>query len=169
MNRPETGEYAPFYANYIALTKEEDGLEALKQSGILFERLLSSIPDEKATYCYAPGKWSINQVIQHVIDAELIFAYRALRIARGDKTPLPGFDENTYAIHSDANGKTLTNISDFFKQTRQMSIALFRSFEPETYVNLGTASNVQVSVRALCFIISGHCIHHANILQQRYL
>lgn len=169
MNRPEDGEYAPFYAKYIALTKEGNGLEALKHSGILFERLLATIPVKKATYCYTPGKCSVNEVVQHVIDAELIFAYRALCIARGDKTPLPGFDENTYAPNSGANGKSLTNISDFFKQTRQMSISLFRSFEPKTYVNLGTASNAQVSVRALCFIISGHCIHHANILQQRYL
>jgi len=169
MNIPDSAEYAPYYAHYINLVKETNGLDALEQSGNDFSKLLSTIPEEKALYRYAPSKWSVNELIQHVIDAEIIFTYRALRIARMDKTPLPGFEENLYAPNSYADNKSLKDLSALFIQTRQLTTALFNSFEPKCYMNIGTASNANFSVRALCFIIAGHSIHHAAILHQRYL
>ena len=169
MNRPEQNEYAPFYANYVAQVAQENGLLALKESGLLLTKLLSSIPKEKASYRYAPGKWSINEVVQHLIDAEIIFTYRALRIARGDKTALAGFDENAYATNTFADPKKLSELLSLFEQIRKTTELVFSSFDVSTHENIGTASNFPVSVRALCYITAGHTLHHANILKERYL
>ena len=169
MNRPESSEYAPFYANYVAQIPQQNGLLALIESGLMLSKLLKSIPSEKATYRYAPGKWSINEVVQHLIDAEVIFTYRALRIARGDKTPLAGFDENVYAPNAFADDKKLAELILLFEQIRKSSELVFSSFDVSTHENIGTASNFPVSVRALCYITAGHTLHHATVIKERYL
>ncbi len=127
------------------------------------------MPPEKAHYRYAPGKWSVNEVVQHLIDVEIVFSYRALRIARGDKTPLASFDENEYAENTFADSKSLAELIVLFKQTRKSTELLFASFDASTHKNTGIASNATVSVRALCFITAGHTLHHTSILQERYL
>jgi hypothetical protein len=169
MTRPEQSEFAPFYANYVARVPQLNGLTALKESGVDFVKLLQSMPPEKAHYRYAPGKWSVNELVQHLIDAEIIFSYRALRIARGDKTPLAGFDENEYAKNTFADSKSLAELILLFEQTRKSTLFLFGSFDASTHENTGFASNAPVSVRALCFITAGHTLHHASVLKERYL
>jgi len=169
MTRPEQTEYATFYANYVARVPQLNGLTALQESGADFIKLLQSMPPEKAHYRYALGKWSVNELVQHLIDAEIIFSYRALRIARGDKTPLAGFDENEYAKNTFADSKSLAELILLFEQTRKSTLLLFGSFDASTHENTGIASNATVSVRALCFITAGHTLHHASIIKERYL
>ena len=169
MQRPLIDEFAPFYARYIELVPEHDGILALKESGIKIEQFLRAIPAGKGAYRYQPGKWSLNEVLQHVIDTELIFLYRALRIARNDKTPLPGFEQDDYVPAALSDYQSLDTLVDFFKKMRELSIAFFSSFPPHTQTNTGTASGFQVSVRALCFMISGHGLHHLHIIKSRYI
>ena len=169
MNRPLPHEYGAFYRNYIDLVPELDGLTALENSQIYFLNTIRKFPESKSRYKYAPEKWTINDLVQHVIDAELVFAYRALRIARGDRTPLPGFEQDDYVNSAQADFKSLSELSNTFELVRNTTISLFTSFPTHVFENIGEASGSNISVRANAFIISGHCIHHANILNQRYL
>lgn len=169
MQRPLPDEFAPFYANYIALVQQTDGLLALKESSQTMLQTLRSIPATDGTYRYAPGKWSINEVLQHIIDTELIFLYRALRIARNDKTPLPGFEQDDYVPTALSDYQSTDALVQLFATTRQLSLGYFATFPPHTQTNMGTASNAPVSVRALCYMICGHGLHHLHILKTRYL
>jgi hypothetical protein len=169
MTRPEQTEFAPFYANYVARVPQTNGLTALKESDATLVKLLKSMPPEMAHYRYAPGKWSVNEVVQHLIDAEIIFGYRALRIARGDKTPLAGFDENEYSKNTFVDSKSLAELILLFRQTRKSTLLLFGSFDASTHENNGIANQALISVRALCFITAGHTLHHASVLKERYL
>jgi hypothetical protein len=124
---------------------------------------------DKFDFRYAEGKWTIKEIIQHVIDTERIFSYRALRISRNDKTPLPGFDENEYVINTDANNRHLQSLLTELSLVRQSTIALFKSFTPMQLERLGVASNNDISVRAIGFILIGHQKHHQKIFMERYL
>ena len=165
-----TSEYAPYYANYIKQVSTDTTI--VKELERSLERLIQfvpSIPSEKVGYRYAAGKWTIKDIIQHLIDCERIFAYRALRIARKDQTPLPGFEENNYVDAAMANQRELTDLMDEFKIVRQSTIHLFRTFTAEQLAFMGTTSDKPVSVRAIGFIISGHQIHHLEVFKERYL
>ena len=131
--------------------------------------LVHSIPDAKADFRYEEGKWSIRELLCHIIDAERIFAYRALRFSRNDKTPLAGFEENDYAPQANAGGRSLNKIADEMKHLRTSTVDLFESFTPEMLARKGTASNNELSVIGLGFIIAGHETHHLHILKDRYL
>ena len=169
MPRPQENEFAPYYGRYIELVKENDVLEALNAQESLIENFLKSIPEEKWDYAYAEGKWTVKELVQHIIDAERIFTYRALRIARKDETPLPGFEENEYAPASQAGRRTGASLTEELLAVRKATELLFKSFTPEMFQHKGIASNQPVTVNALGFITLGHFYHHRNILIERYL
>lgn len=158
-----------FYKGYVKLVTHPDVLQALRISGYRTMELIHSIPELKADFRYAEGKWSIREVLCHMMDAERIFSYRALRFARNDKTALPGFDENEYAKYLNASGRSLTQIGDEMQHLRTSTVDLFESFNEEMLTRKGTASNSELSVVALGIIIAGHETHHCKVLKERYL
>ncbi|RYU81300.1 DinB family protein [Hymenobacter persicinus] len=168
--RPASGTYVPYFLNYISRVPEgAEPLDLLRQQPAELRALIGNLSEEQALTSYAPGKWTIKQMLLHMIDTERIFAYRALRIARGDQQPLPGFDENAYAEESGADGRTLADLFEEYDAVRQASLTLFRSFSPDMLDRSGTASNNPLTVRALLFVLPGHEAHHMHILRERYL
>lgn len=167
--RPSATEYAPFYGTYVRKVEEEHPLSALENSFQEAKDFLSSLPAEKAEYRYAEGKWSVKEVLQHMIDTERIMGYRALAIARNDKTPLPGFDENAYVENLDIDHRSLAVLMAEFLELRVSTLSLFRSFTNEVLLRQGTMSGNPASVRALAYIITGHQLHHFQVLKERYL
>jgi hypothetical protein len=166
---PAADEYAPYYGRYIALIPP--GADILGQLDRQREEVLTrfrTVPESKGAHRYAPGKWSVRQVVCHLTDTERIMAYRALRIARADATPLPGFDENAYAPESGADAVPLAELVAEFADVRRASVALFRHLPADAWVRRGTASESPFSVRALAWIIVGHPIHHLGVLRERY-
>lgn len=159
----------PFYKGYVKLVEHPDVLQALRISGYRTMELIHSIPEAKTDFRYADGKWSIREVLCHMIDAERIFAYRALRFARNDKTALSGFDENEYAKNLNASARSLKQIGDEMQHLRTTSVDLFESFNKEMLTRKGTANGNELSVVALGFVIAGHETHHCKVLQERYL
>lgn len=161
-------EFNPYYGNYI---KKTSGLtlESLKSSGEKTISFFKNIPSNKLEYRYAEGKWTIKEIIQHLMDAERIFTYRALRIARKDQTPLPGFEQDDYVLPSQANKRSMEDLLNEFKAIKMATATLYDSFSEEMLMELGTASNNPVSVRAIGFIIMGHEIHHCEVIKDRYL
>ena len=167
--RPEKNEYAEFYANYISLVEETDVIAALKNQIAELQDIFAEISDEKSDFRYAEGKWSIRELLGHVIDGERVFSYRALRISRGDQTPLAGFEENNYVAGSNFSNCCFTDLVEEFSLLRGANVLLFKNLTEEQWLCRGTASDAAVSVRALAFIMVGHVSHHANILRERYL
>jgi hypothetical protein len=158
-----------FYKNYIKQIEETDVLQALRLSGFRSQVLMHSIPADKIDYRYAEGKWSVRELLCHILDAERIFAYRALRFARNDKTNLHGFDENSYAPEANAGGRSLKKIADEFTHLRASTVDMFEGFTEEMLHRRGTANNSEISVLALGFVIAGHEAHHRKVLMERYL
>lgn len=169
MPRPNENDFAPFYSGYIARVKEDDVLTALANQHRIIEPFLNSIPASKWNYAYAEGKWTVKELVQHIIDAERIFAYRALCIARKDETPLPSFDEASYAPASEAHRRTVAELIEEFLAVRKATELLFKSFTEEMLQHRGVASNKPVSVNALGFITVGHFYHHKNIIEDKSL
>jgi len=158
----------PFYKGYVKLVEQPDVLQALRISGYRTLELIHSVPEAKVDYRYADGKWSIREVLCHMIDAERIFAYRALRFARNDRTPLSGFDEQAYAAHLNATGRSLKQIGDEMQHLRTATVDLFEGFSAEMLTRKGLANNNELSVVALGFVIAGHETHHVKVLKERY-
>lgn len=167
--RPQSNEYAPYYAGYIAQVPEGDLIDALRDQISETLSLVRGIPKERASHRYAPGKWSIKEVLGHMADVERIMGYRMLRIARGDTTPLAGFDENAYVPMGNFEARSLASLASEFEQVRRATIAFIETLEPEAAARRGTANNLDVSARALAYIIAGHERHHVRILKERYL
>ena len=165
----KSGEFNPYYGSYIKKTSGISLKEGFKPSGDKTIAFLQSIPMDKLEFSYAEGKWTIKEVIQHIMDTERIFAYRALRIARQDQTPLPGFDQDNYILPSEANKRSIESLLNEFKAIKMATRTLFDSFSDEMLRSKGTASNSPVSVRAIGFIIMGHEIHHCEVIKERYL
>ncbi|HET7226732.1 MAG TPA: DinB family protein [Candidatus Eisenbacteria bacterium] len=166
--RPQEGEYHPQHGVYVALAPERRAMEALEAQLADQDRLLAGLTEDQAALRYAPGKWSVRQVLAHVADAEQVFAYRALCIARGDTTPLPRFDENAYAELAPAEHVPLGALIERLRAVRGASFALFRPLDDAAWLRRGTASGQPVSVRGLAYVIAGHGRHHAAILRERY-
>jgi len=160
---------AEFYQNYINKAPDENVVKAIEKNARNFRKLLKNIPKKKIDFAYAEGKWTIREVLQHVIDAERVFSYRATSIARKDPTPLPSFDENIWASNSNASSRSWKEMINEFRSLREANQALFSSFADEQLRAIGTASNKQVNVLALGFIIAGHVQHHIDIIKERYL
>lgn len=157
------------YKNYVKQVEETDLLQALRISGHRALELVHTVTDQKIDFRYAPGKWTIREVLCHMIDAERIFAYRALRFARNDKTALSGWEENEYAPQANASGRTLQKIAAEMAHLRSTTIDMFEGFTPEMLSRKGMANNNELSVMVLGFTIAGHEIHHCQILKERYL
>lgn len=165
-----SGEYAPFYANYIAQISDVYTLmEELEISVHRLVKFVQDIPMDKYDYRYAEGKWTIKDILQHLIDAERIFAYRALRFARNDKAELPGFEENDYADAANGDKRSIMDLLTELAVVRQATLSLFKTFQDEQLLRSGIASKNNMSVRALGFVIIGHQNHHQRIFQERYL
>ncbi|MEH6536007.1 MAG: DinB family protein [Psychroserpens sp.] len=162
-------EYNPYYQQYIEKAGDASIAEGLKGNGDATIAFLESIPEEKLEYRYAEGKWTIKEVIQHIIDTERVFTYRALCIARKDKTLFPGYDQDEYAGNSEANNRSRYSLMNEYKAVRLASIILFDSFSEDMLVRIGSASNSNLSPRAVAFITIGHENHHCEIVKERYL
>lgn len=168
-NQLPVNEYSQFNATYINALDNVELLEELEISLHDFIRFVQNIPMDKFDYRYAEGKWTIKDIIQHIIDAERIFGYRALRISRNDQTPLPGFEENDYVENTDANSRSIQGLLTELSALRHSNLLMFKSFTEEQLTRMGIASNHSISVRALGFLIIGHQKHHQKVFQERYL
>lgn len=167
--RPGPDEFAPYYAGYVARVPDgADPLHILVAQYETVPAVLLAVPREREQHRYAPEKWTIKEVIGHIADAERIFAYRLLRIARGDATPLPGFEEKGYVLHGGFAGRSLADITDEWVAARRATLALVRGLADDAWERRGTASGMGVSARALLYIIVGHVAHHMNVLKERY-
>lgn len=167
--RPLTTDYAPFYETYISLIKSDDIKQALPASLPDMENFLQSIPENKSDYAYAENKWTVKQVLQHGIDSEIVFAYRAMCIARGEKQSLPSFDENLYAENASVQHRSLQGLKEELLLQRKSSILLFEHFTGNMLQARGIASGKPITVLSLGYIIAGHWQHHQQILAERYL
>ena len=166
--RPNADEFAPYYGTYVGAVPDGDITRTLAQQGDTFLARLKPLSEEQAAFAYAPGKWTVKEVICHITDAERIFAYRALRIARGDATPLAAFDENAFAASCGANGRPLETLLGEFAAVRAATLALLRWLPEAAWTRRGTASGKEVSVRGLAWIMTGHAIHHGMVLTDKY-
>lgn len=167
--RPDASEYPSFYAGYVGMVPEDESILAvLRTAGDEVVYALQGIPEAKGEHRYAEGKWSIRTALGHMIDVERIFTYRALRVARGDATPLPGFEENDYAVTAESDRRTVADLAAEMAAVRESTLRLFESLPPDAWMRRGTVSNGSVSVRALAYITAGHAQHHLKVLRERY-
>jgi len=167
--KPEANEYATYYEKYVSLVPDTDIVETLSRQNEETLALLRGITEERAEHRYEPGKWSIKQVVGHLIDAERIFAYRALAIARGDKARLPGMEQDEYMAGADFDSRTLADLAEEFSHVRRANVIMFKNLDADRWSRRGVASDNEVTVRALAYIIAGHEAHHVRILRERYL
>jgi len=167
--RPEAGEYAPAFSEYVGRIAEDEDIVAVLVAQ-LDQALthLGRIPEARGDYRYAPEKWSIKEIVGHLCDTERVFAYRALRIGRGDTTPLPSFDDQAYVAEVGAGDRTLADLAAEWGDVRRATISLFANLPAEAWHRRGTASDQPISVRALAYIIAGHVRHHLQTLEERY-
>jgi len=167
--RPAASEYLPYYERYIGLVPEGDVVATLVNQMIETQSLLRALPASVATYRYAPEKWSVNELVGHMIDSERIFTSRALRFARNDPAPMPSFDQNDYVRNATFDSYPLADLASELEAVRHATIFLFRHMDEQAWSRRGVANNAEVSVRALAYIVAGHEIHHREILSARYL
>ncbi|MCU0619081.1 MAG: DinB family protein [Gemmatimonadaceae bacterium] len=166
--RPAADEFAPYYQGYLAaVDSERIGAQLLAQRDAV-SRLLGPLDDTTAQHRYAPGKWSVKEVCGHLVDTERVFAYRLLRIARGDTTPLPGFDEDVFVAHGGFDARPIAALADEFRTTRAATITMIRGFDAAVWTRRGTASGQPVSANALAWLLVGHVAHHVRLLHERY-
>lgn len=169
MSRPDLSAVPVFFHNYINQVKEDDLLTALVKQTPELIHFFEQLPEEKHDFAYAERKWTIKDLLQHIIDAERIFTYRALRIARKDSTPLPGFDEELYAQTAQAGKRSWQSLVDELKAVRKATNLLFSSFSEDQLAAAGTSNNASINVLSIGFITVGHCNHHIRIIKERYL
>lgn len=166
--RPAPGEYLAYYGRYIDRVGD-DLFGTLRAGTDSMKKLLGSLPESRGEFRYAPDKWTIKEILAHVTDCERVFGYRALRFARKDATPLPGFDENAWTPQSGASARTLVSLIDEQRAVRAATIAFFENLSEEAWGRAGTANDASMSVRAAAYVIAGHELHHQEILRTRYL
>lgn len=166
---PSASEYAPSYGTYVGAVPKGDLIAYLGGQTAELDAMLSPLDDSRGAFRYAPDKWSIKQVLGHIADAERVFAYRMLRIARGDTTPLSSFDQDPYVVTAKSDSRTLAALLEEIRSIRAATMTLAYSLDDEAWMRTGTASNKPVSARALGYIIAGHMAHHMNILRDQYL
>ena len=167
--RPVIGDYAEYYQKYIDLVKGDDIFRILVEQNMESQNVLNSFSESKSNYKYAEGKWTVKEVVGHMMDVERIFAYRALCIARGEQQPLPGMDQNSYVAQGNFNKRQLFDLNYEYRLIRESNILLFGGFDKSVLQNRGTASGYEVTVLALMFMTAGHEKHHLNILLERYI
>ena len=169
MPKPIEGTFPIYFSTYTNKVSEDNLTDAFKNQKALVNDFFDSISEEKSNDTYAPGKWTLKELLQHIIDAERIFAYRALCIARKEKQSLPGFDENEYADNSNANSRSWKSLTTEMKLVRQMTEFLFETFSEDVLNQSGISNNNAVTVNALGFISVGHLYHHVEVIRERYL
>ncbi|MBE4907817.1 DinB family protein [Bacillus luteolus] len=169
MNRPQQGEYNPYFEGYLNLVPDGDILEVLQKEKEKTISLVRDLSDEDARFRYGPHKWSIKEVIGHIADTERIMSYRLLRIGRGDTTPLAGFNENDYVLAANFDEFTVQELLEYFQMTRNATISLVKTMSPDSLTRVGHANQSETSARAIAYIIAGHEIHHRQIINDRYL
>lgn len=167
--RPESDEYAAYYEKYVSLVPDGEVVETLERQGAETLTLLRGLPEERGGHRYGPDKWSVKQLVGHILDTERVFAYRALVIARGEQRSLPSMDQDEYMTGADFDARTLADLADEFEAVRRSTLHLFGHLSPEAWRRRGTASDNEVTVRALAYITAGHEAHHMRILRERYL
>jgi hypothetical protein len=167
--KPAPIEHAPEFSKYVTLVAEGDIIQTLEQQIENSLSLLRTIPSDKANFRYAPDKWSVNELLGHLIDSERVFSYRALCFARNDQTPLPGYEQNDYVREADFDSRNLADMAEEFATVRRATIQLFRPLNETEWLRRGKANENYVSVRALAYIIAGHELHHMEVLRSRYL
>jgi hypothetical protein len=168
MKRPEKTEYAAYYETYVSLVEETDIISAMKNQSDELSEIFSQISDEKGFYRYAEGKWSIKELLGHLIDGERVFAYRALRFARADKTELAGFDQDPYIENANFDAVNMQDLLEEMLSLRKANTLFFNNLNDEAWSRTGVASENEISVRALAYIMVGHIRHHVKILKERY-
>lgn len=169
MKRPETNEFFEYYNTYISLVPGDDVMPVLDEQPNELRSIFASVTEEKGAFAYELGKWTIKELLSHIIDGERIFAYRILRISRGDATPIEGFEQDEYIERSNANSRSFADLLNEFDFQRRSNMLMLRNISDENSLLMGTASDKPVSVRALAYIAAGHVTHHINILKERYL
>ena len=169
MKRLEKDEYAYFYETYVSLVNEIDIISAMKEQAAELIKLFAPISDEQGLYSYAEGKWTIKELLGHLIDGERVFVYRAFRFARKDKTPLPGFDQNPYIANANYNSVPINSLLRQLLLLRESNVLFFESLPESAWDDTGIASKHEITVRALAYICVGHIRHHTNILTEKYL
>lgn len=169
MNRPDSTEYAPEFGKYISLVPEGEIVVTLDKQIESTLSLIRGLSAAQGDLRYAPGKWSVKEVIGHLIDAERIFAYRALRFARNDATPLPGFDESGFVTNAGFGSRSLADLAEEFEHTRKSNVYMFKSLDGDSWLRRGAANDNEITVRAIAYSIAGHELHHVGILRSRYL
>lgn len=167
--RPAEDEYASFYGRYVALVPAGDIVRLLESQLDATADFFRAIPAERTTAGYAPGKWSIREMVGHLCDTERIMSYRALRFARGDRTPVPGFEENEYVPTSGASQRSMEELLGELRAVRGATVALFDGLPADAWRRRGVANGAEVSVRALAAIVAGHVLHHQGVVRERYL
>lgn len=167
--RPAPTEYAPYYAQYVDMLPEGNILDILQSQHRDTQQLLAAVGETGGDFRYAPGKWSLKQVIGHLCDSERVFAYRALVFARNDRSPLPSMEQDDYVQQSNFEGRTLLSIANEFASIRAATLSLFHSVDGDMWMRRGTANNVEFTVRAMPYIIGGHELHHMAVVRTRYL
>jgi uncharacterized damage-inducible protein DinB len=166
--RPESVEHAPYYSRYTALVPDGSIVATLRAQGEETASFLARVPADREDHRYAAGKWSVKEVVGHLTDAERIFSYRALRIARGDQTPLAGFDENRYVPEGRFGARTLKSVAEEFRAVREATLRLLDGLDDVAFARQGVANDTPVTVRALAWIMAGHERHHVALLKERY-
>ena len=166
--RPASAEYDSYYHRYISLVPEQDVLISLDQQLADTLILLRSLSEQHGTFRYEPGKWSVKEVLGHVIDTERIMSYRALRIARNDRTPIEGFEQDDYVKYGSFDNRSVSTLGREYEQVRRATISFFRNLEPDAWLRRGIANKLEISVRALAYIIAGHELHHRRLLKDKY-
>ena len=167
INRPDPSEFAPFYAGYVRQVPDSGPGAVLKEQIGDLEKL-RALPEDTGNHAYAEGKWTVKELIGHLADAERVFSYRLTRIARGDQTPLAGFDENAWAKAARHGQRRMADVVDEMIAIRRATLALVDSLDESSIGNVGVANNNPVSARAVCWIMAGHTIHHLDVLRERY-
>lgn len=168
MNRPDKTEYDAYYEKYVSLVDDHDILGTLASQPTALQDLFTAVPEEKGSFSYAPGKWSVKEVVGHLIDAERMFAYRLFRISRGDKTPIEGFEQDGYIENAHSNSRSFADLLEEFNLLRRANMIFFHNLTDDSWTRIGTANNAKISVRALVYIMAGHIEHHLGILRDRY-
>ena len=158
-----------FYQTYLRFLKDEEVIPFLQASANEFNYLLNTFSNEKAEFRYAEGKWNVKEIIQHILDAERVFTYRAVRFSRNDPTDLPGFDQDHYILHSESHGRDIKELMTEFTSTRYSTISFFSALSEDQMGRKGIASGAEFSVKALGYIISGHLLHHLEVIREKYV
>ncbi|MBI2420321.1 MAG: DinB family protein [Ignavibacteriales bacterium] len=170
IKKQKPGEYPPYAIEYINAVPEECNVSDLIESnGTMISKLIASLTEEQLSYAYEAGKWTIKDILLHIMDSERIFAYRALCIVRGENAELPGFEQNDYVLEGRANERTIGSLLNEYLAVRQSTVALFRTFRDDDYTRTGVANKNLVSIRSLMYQIAGHELHHLSVIKRKYL